>query len=224
MSQLGPPCLLASPSGAVWSFAPPFRKPYSAEVVVPVASIATPAPALKVASSGTRVTVEEGWNRCKRACVSQSRFTCLGDNNKRDAARKALEAALGEKKDAFSKWDEEIKKREAGGGGGGGGGRGRGWGSGGGGGGNEPGSSESSWEEAKQIFYAFTGLAALYLVLTKGKSILAFAVNSILYVLRGFKRSSSYSVPQSKLHHSSPVAPDGPGRAESNVISKWGRD
>jgi hypothetical protein len=77
-----------------------------------------------------------------------------------DAARKALEAALGEKKDAFSKWDEEIKKRVAGGGGGGGG-RGRGWGSGGGGGGNEPGSSESSWEEAKQIFYAFTGLAAL---------------------------------------------------------------
>jgi hypothetical protein len=77
-----------------------------------------------------------------------------------DAARKALEAALGEKKDAFSKWDEEIKKREAGGGGGGGG-RGRGWGSGGGRGGNEPGSSESSWEEAKQIFYAFTGLAAL---------------------------------------------------------------
>jgi hypothetical protein len=63
-----------------------------------------------------------------------------------------------------------------------------------------------------------------YLVLTKGKSILAFAVNSILYVLRGFKRSSSYSVPQSKPRHSSPVAPDGPGRAESNVISKWGRD
>jgi hypothetical protein len=83
MSQLGPPCLLASPSGAVWSFAPPFRKPYSAEVVVPVASIATPPPALKVASSGTRVTVEEGWNRCKRACVSRPRFTCLGDNNKR---------------------------------------------------------------------------------------------------------------------------------------------
>jgi hypothetical protein len=83
MSQLGPPCLLASPSGAVWSFAPPFRKPYSAEVVVPVASIATPPPALKVASSGTRVAVEEGWNRCKRACVSRSRFTCLGDNNKR---------------------------------------------------------------------------------------------------------------------------------------------
>ncbi|CAK9881278.1 unnamed protein product [Sphagnum jensenii] len=225
MSQLGPPCLLASPSGAVWSFAPSFRKPYSAGVVVPVASIATPPPALKVASSGTRVTVEEGWSRCKRACVSRSRFTCLGDNNKRDAARKALEAALGEKKDAFSKWDEEIKKREAGGGGGGGGGgRGRGWGSGGGGGGNEPGSSESSWEEAKQIFYAFTGLAALYLVLTKGKSILAFAVNSILYVLRGFKRSSSYSVPQSNPRHSSPVAPDGPGRAESNVISKWGKD
>lgn len=76
-----------------------------------------------------------------------------------DAARKALEAALGEKKDSFSKWDEEIKKREAGGGGGGRG-RGRGWG--GGDGGGESSSSESnSWEEAKQILYAFTGLAAL---------------------------------------------------------------
>jgi hypothetical protein len=32
------------------------------------------------------------------------------DNLMQDAARKALEAALGEKKDAFSKWDEEIKK------------------------------------------------------------------------------------------------------------------
>ena len=84
-----------------------------------------------------------------------------------DAARKALEAALGEKKEAFSKWDEEIKKRETGGGGGGG--RGRGWGkSGGGGGGGGGGGDEStgssnnnSWEEPKQMILAFSGLAAL---------------------------------------------------------------
>lgn len=85
-----------------------------------------------------------------------------------DAARKALEAALGEKKDAFSKWDEEIKKREESGGGGKG--RGRGWGSGGGGGGGGGGDSSggglpampsNSWNEAKQMVMAFLGLTAL---------------------------------------------------------------
>ncbi len=107
--------------------------------------------------SGELLQNEERGRTCPKVLK-----TCYCEKAMQDAARKALEAALGEKKDAFSKWDEEIKKREAGGGGGGGGGgRGRGWGSGGGGGGNEPGSSESSWEEAKQIFYAFTGLAAL---------------------------------------------------------------
>ena len=87
------------------------------------------------------------------------------DNLVQDAARKALEAALGEKKDAFSKWDEEIKKREESGGGGGG--RGRGWGSGGGGGGGDssggglPAMPSNSWEETKQMVMAFLGLAAL---------------------------------------------------------------
>jgi hypothetical protein len=85
-----------------------------------------------------------------------------------DAARKALEAALGEKKDAFSKWDEEIKKRQESGGGGGG--RGRGWGSGGGGGvggggdssgGGLPRMPSNSWDEAKQMVLAFMGLTAL---------------------------------------------------------------
>lgn len=90
------------------------------------------------------------------------------ENLMQDAARKALEAALGEKKDAFSKWDEEIKKREESGGGGGG--RGRGWGSGGGGGGGGGGDSSggglpampsNSWDEAKQMVMAFLGLTAL---------------------------------------------------------------
>ena len=76
-----------------------------------------------------------------------------------DAARKALEAALGEKKEAFSKWDEEIKKRETGGGGGGG--RGRGWGKSGGGGESTGSSNNNSWEEPKQMILAFSGLAAL---------------------------------------------------------------
>ena len=88
-----------------------------------------------------------------------------------DAAKKALESALGEKKDAFSKLDEEIKKRQESGGGGGG--RGRGWGSGGGGGGGGAGGGggssggglpripSNSMDEAKQMVLAFLGLTAL---------------------------------------------------------------
>ena len=102
-----------------------------------------------------------------------------------DAARKALEAALGEKKEAFSKWDEEIKKRETDGGGGGG--RGRGWGKsgGGGGGGESTGSSNNnSWEEPKQMILAFSGLAALVSIqwdlLTASVCLLGYLVPKVL--------------------------------------------
>eukprot|EP00850_Spirogloea_muscicola_P012389 SM000079S22507 [mRNA] locus=s79:502680:515398:- [translate_table: standard] len=105
-----------------------------------------------------------------------------------EEARRALEAALGDTTDKFKKWDEEIQKREATkAGGGGGGGRGRGWG--GGDGGAEGGEGKGgNWvDEAKQILYAIGGIVLIYLLLTQGMSILAFLVNSILFVLRGFK-------------------------------------
>jgi len=181
-----------------------------------------------------RGEANQQWDCCRQACASRARVTCLlGGGGKRDAARKALEAALGEKKDAFSKWDEEIKKREEGGGGGKG--RGRGWGSGGGGSGGGgggggdanfgglPANRSNSWEDTKQMILAFVGLASLYLVLTQGKSMLAVSVNSALYVLRGFKKSGSSTSSRRQPALGRPVG-DGPGPAESSVISKWGKD
>lgn len=169
------------------------------------------------------------WERCRQACSSRARVVCLLGGNKRDAAKKALESALGEKKGDFSKWDEEIKKRQESGGGDGG--KGRGWGKGGGGGGGGGSGGDSSegglpplnsntWDDAKQMVMAFLGLAALYLVLTQGKRMLAVSVNSALFVLRGFKANGSSS-PSREPALAGPIS-DGPGPAESSVISKWG--
>ncbi|BBN04245.1 hypothetical protein MPTK1_3g02960 [Marchantia polymorpha subsp. ruderalis] len=156
--------------------------------------------------------------------AGQARITCWGD--RREAARNALEGALGDKKETFEKWNEEIKKREAGGGGPKG--RGRGWGGGGGGGGGSGGgggkgdgdsdnvSNEGKWEEAKQIAYAFGGLAALYLILTEGKAMVALFMNSVLWVSRGFKRPAPRRPVLS--------GADGRGSAADDVRRKWGSD
>lgn len=55
---------------------------------------------------------------------------------------------------------------------------------------------------------------------------LAFTVNSILFILRGFKNPSSSSSPSSSGAPalSGPIGVDGPGTAESNVMNKWGKD
>ncbi|CAM6092603.1 unnamed protein product [Calypogeia fissa] len=159
-----------------------------------------------------------------RAASGQTaRVTCFFGGEKRDAARKALESALGEKKEAFSKWDEEIKKREAGGSGSPPKGRGRGWGGGGGGdkGGGDnlsEGSEGGGFQagEALQVVYAFAGLASLYLVLTQGSRMVAFVLNGLLFVSRGFR-------PRPKPRYA-PVEDQLPGRAESHVKSKWGSD
>ena len=52
---------------------------------------------------------------------------------------------------------------------------------------------------------------------------LAVSVNSALYVLRGFKKSGSSSSTRREPALSRPIG-DGPGPAESSVMSKWGRD
>ena len=52
---------------------------------------------------------------------------------------------------------------------------------------------------------------------------LAVSVNSVLYVLRGFKKSGSSSSTRRQPAMSSTIG-DGPGPAESSVMSKWGRD
>ena len=77
-----------------------------------------------------------------------------------EQARKALESALGGKKNEFDKWDKEIKKREESGDDGNGGkGGGGGWFGGGGGGWF---SGDHFWNEAQQI--TITLLAILFVV------------------------------------------------------------
>lgn len=171
------------------------------------------------------------WEQCRQACASRARVVCLFGGEKKDAAKRALESALGDKKDAFSKFDQEAKKREEAKKKGGGGGSGNGRGGGGGGGGNGGGGGDSNFpkfpaqsgDDAKQMILAFLGLAALYLVLTQGKSMLAVSVNSALFVMRGFKKSGSSSSRQPSAFSSRPIG-DGPGAAESSVMSKWGKD
>ncbi|KAL2633184.1 hypothetical protein R1flu_004663 [Riccia fluitans] len=152
--------------------------------------------------------------------VGRARITCW--NERRDQARKALENALGNKKETFEKWNEEIKKRQEGGGGPKG--RGRGWGGGGGGGGGGNGgggdgdrgsTNENQWEEALQFVYAFGGLVALYLVLTQGQAMVAVFMNSVLWVSRGFKRPPPRRPVLS--------GADG-GSAADEVRRKWGSD
>ncbi|KAJ0825455.1 hypothetical protein HanRHA438_Chr17g0803391 [Helianthus annuus] len=57
-------------------------------------------------------------------CSKCQLFMRLFSHFYKDQAKKALESALGGKKNEFEKWDKEIKKREEAGGGGGGGGDG----------------------------------------------------------------------------------------------------
>ncbi|KAL3694559.1 hypothetical protein R1sor_008210 [Riccia sorocarpa] len=155
--------------------------------------------------------------------VGRARITCW--NDRREEARKALDNALGNKKETFEKWNEEIKKREAGGGGPKG--RGRGWGGGGGGGGGGSGNgrggdsdqgstgNENKGEEALQFVYAFGGLTALYLILTQGQAMAAFLMNSVLWVSRGFKRPA----PRRPV-----LSGAAGGSAADEVKRKWGSE
>ncbi|KAH0931796.1 hypothetical protein HID58_008913 [Brassica napus] len=111
---------------------------------------------------------------------SKPRFSCLfsGGNQREEQARKALESALGGKKNEFDKWDKEIKKREESGGNGGGGGGwfggGRGWFSG-----------DHFWNEAQQITITLLAILLVYMIVAKGGVMAAFVLNPLLYALRG---------------------------------------
>jgi len=164
------------------------------------------------------------WKQGNSRCHCKPRLVCLfgskGGAADKDAARRALENALSGKKDAFVKWDGEIKKREAAGGGGGNGGR-RWFGGFG---------NEDSWKEIQQASFAVAGLILLYLLVAKGKSMMSVAVNSMLFFLRGFRNglrsiySTSRIVPESSssLNNSSKAQDDTSGSAKANVIRKWG--
>ncbi|KAF4372629.1 hypothetical protein F8388_027302 [Cannabis sativa] len=144
-----------------------------------------------------------------------------------DEAKKALEGALGGKKNEFEKWNKEIKQREeAGGGGDAGGGGWFGWG------GRFGWSNDDNfWQEAQQASLAVLGILIMYLIVAKGEVMLAVVFNPLLYVLRGTRngltsvtsRISGRTSPSS-FNDSDIKSNEAYNRvsAKDRVSSKWG--
>ncbi|KAI4311928.1 hypothetical protein MLD38_036792 [Melastoma candidum] len=174
---------------------------------------------------------ERSWTQLQRQLKCNGRFSCLfSGNGREDQARKALESALGGKKNEFEKWDKEIKRREEEGGGGSAGG-GRGWF----GWGGQFGWSDDGnfWPEAQQTSLTVLGIVLLYLLIAKGDLILAMVLNPLLFTLRGMR--SGLTVLTSKISRVSPqldVGFDpfgksevrGKSSAKEEVLRKWGSD
>ncbi|XP_038881277.1 uncharacterized protein LOC120072833 [Benincasa hispida] len=128
------------------------------------------------------------WALLQSNLKCNGRFSCLfPDNRREEQARKALESALGGKKNEFEKWNNEIKKREEMGGGGSGGrggwfgsGRWFGW------------SDDQFWPEAQQTSLAVLGIIVMYLIVAKGELLLAVVFNPLLYALRGTRNGLTF--------------------------------
>ncbi|XP_042480298.1 uncharacterized protein LOC122061165 [Macadamia integrifolia] len=172
------------------------------------------------------------WNSLQQKLKSHGRYSCLfSDNRREEQAKKALESALGGKKNEFDKWNKEIQKREAldvGGNAGGGGwfGWGRWFGG---------SNGDNFWQEAQQAGLAILGIVFMYLVIAKGEVMLAVIFNPLLFALRGIR--NSFTVISS--HILGKISPTGPYvkphitlkeefhthvSAKESVIRKWGSD
>ncbi|PIA59813.1 hypothetical protein AQUCO_00400596v1 [Aquilegia coerulea] len=168
------------------------------------------------------------WNSLQLKLKCKGKYTCLfSNNNKEDQARKALEGALGGKKNEFERWNKEIEKREEmGGGGGAGGGGWFGWG-------RWFGDGEHFWEEAQQASLVVLVLLFVYLVIAKGELLLAVVFNPVLFALRGLRNALTY-ITSTFLRKGSPVETSIPEfqkeelvsrhSAKENVIRKWASD
>ncbi|KAE7995282.1 hypothetical protein FH972_000100 [Carpinus fangiana] len=156
--------------------------------------------------------------------VPWSRFGHLEDQ-----ARKALESALGGKKNEFEKWNKEIKRREeVGGGGDAGGGGWFGWG-------RRFGWSNGDhfWQEAQQAILAVLGIIVMYLIVAKGDVMLAVIFNPLLYALRG-TRNALATITSRILGKTTPDShvdfdmskKDGYSHisAKERVLKKWGSE
>ncbi|CAN7114555.1 uncharacterized protein LOC103856426 [Brassica rapa] len=162
---------------------------------------------------------------------SKPRFSCLfsgGNNQREEQARKALESALGGKKNEFDKWDKEIKKREESGGNGGGGG---GWFGGGGG----WFSGDHFWNEAQQITITLLAILFVYMIVAKGGVMAAFVLNPLLYALRGTREGLTSLSSKLSGGNASKVNGDSSDEmwkkdgfsevsAKESVVRKWGSD
>ncbi|XP_031267099.1 uncharacterized protein LOC116125535 [Pistacia vera] len=173
----------------------------------------------------------QNWNSLLRRLQCNGKFSCLfSDNRKEEQARKALDNALGGKKNEFEKWNKEIKRREeAGGGGDAGGGGWFGWG-----GRFGWSNGDHFWQEAQQASLAVLGIIIMYLIVAKGEVLLAVIFNPLLYALRGTRNGFSFITSR----FLQKASPDGPANfddmskkevygfvsAKERVLKKWGSD
>ncbi|KAG6603816.1 hypothetical protein SDJN02_03723 [Cucurbita argyrosperma subsp. argyrosperma] len=170
------------------------------------------------------------WALLQSKLKCNSRFFCLfSDNRREEQARKALESALGGKKNEFEKWNNEIKKREEMAGDGGGG-RGGWFGSGGWFGWSD----DQFWPEAQQTSLAVLGIIVMYLIVAKGGMLVAVIINPLLYALRGTR--NGLTLVTSKILRKNPSSNDaefdeisnedvsGHVSAKDRVARKWRND
>ncbi|KAH7545301.1 hypothetical protein FEM48_Zijuj01G0079100 [Ziziphus jujuba var. spinosa] len=136
-----------------------------------------------------RQNVSQDWNSLLLKLKCRGRFSCLfSDNRRQEEAKKALESALGGKKNEFEKWNKEIKRREeVGGGGDAGGGGWFGWG-----GRFGWSNGDHFWQEAQQTSLAVLGIVIMYLIVAKGEVMLAVILNPLLYALRGTRNGLTF--------------------------------
>ncbi|KDP26949.1 hypothetical protein JCGZ_22246 [Jatropha curcas] len=177
-----------------------------------------------------RFNEKRSWISLQKELKCKAKFTCLfsgGSSGREEQARKALESALGGKKNEFEKWNKEIKKREeAGGGGSSGGGGWFGWG-----GRFGWSNGDNFWPEAQQTGLAVLGIVAMYLVIAKGEVILAVTINPWLHALRGTRNGLTF-LSSRILKKTSPEGPVDMSKkevhiqasAKERVLRKWGGD
>ncbi|XP_043688777.1 uncharacterized protein LOC122639840 [Telopea speciosissima] len=172
------------------------------------------------------------WTSLRQKLKCRGRHSCFfSDNRREEQAKKALESALGGKKNEFEKWNKEIQKRETldvGGNGGGGGwfGWGRWFGG---------SNGDNFWQEAQQAGLAILGIVIMYLVIAKGEVMLAVIFNPLLFALRGIRNGFTF-ISSQILGKVSPtgsyVEPDNTLKeefhthvsAKESVVRKWGSD
>ncbi|OMO76942.1 hypothetical protein CCACVL1_15301 [Corchorus capsularis] len=182
-------------------------------------------------SAAGNLNVDRNWSSLLQNLKRNGRFSCRFSNNRREEqARKALESALGGKKDEFEKWNKEIKRREeAGGGDDAGGGGWFGWG------GRFGWSNDDHfWQEAQQASLAILGIIVMYLIIAKGEVMLAVIFNPLLYALRGTRNGLTYLTTKllGKRYADGPTEPYkmstkeayGLVSAKERVLKKWGSD
>ncbi|KAL5583293.1 hypothetical protein UlMin_015735 [Ulmus minor] len=180
-------------------------------------------------ATARRENGSQNWTTLQRKLKCHGRFSCLfSDNRRQEEARKALDSALGGKKDEFAKWNKEIKRREESGGGGNAGGGGWfgwgrwfGWSN-----------DDNFWQEAQQTSLAVLGIIVMYLIVAKGEVMLAVILNPLLYALRGTRNGLTFIT--SKILRTSPRSFDDSDTksiesysglsAKEKVMKKWGRE